>query len=119
MIASLHDDRDGTPVRNQRISADIGDLGSITPASGTAVTDDAGEAVFTIDVGTTPGVFPIVLSAVVPGGSVNQSVDISIDQALHRLGHIDVNGTFVEGVIGIIPEGPLSPDGTAILSRGG
>ena len=116
LIASLYDDRDGTPVRNQRISADIGDLGSITPASGTAVTDDAGEAVFTIDVGTTPGVFPIVLSAVVPGGSVNQSVDISIDQALHRLGHIDVNGTFVEGVIGIIPEGPLSPDGTAILS---
>ena len=116
LLVTLVDSRLDEPVKNQLISADIGGLGSISPASATAVTNDSGEAIFTIDVGDTAGQYPVSISAVVPGGSITQELEISIDQAVHTLGHIDVEGNFVEGVIGVIPNGPLSRGGTAILS---
>ena len=116
LLVSLTDDRSGTSIKNQIVAAEIGDLGRISPASGTTVTDQSGEARFTIDVGNTPGVYSITVSVSVPGGNLTQSADIVIDQAIHQLGHFDVEGNFIEGVIGIVPDGRLSPGGTAILS---
>ncbi len=116
LLVSLTDDRSGTSIKNQIVAAEIGDLGRISPASGTTVTDQGGEARFTIDVGNTPGVYSITVSVSVPGGNLTQSADIVIDQAVHQLGHFDVEGNFIEGVIGIVPDGRLSPGGTAILS---
>ena len=112
---TLTDDRLGIPIRNQTVTAEIGDLGTLAPALG-SVTDQAGQATFTIDVSDLPGLFPVTFAAVVPGGSVTGTVDLNVGQAIRKLGHINADGEFVEGEIGIVPDGQLSPGGTAVLA---
>jgi hypothetical protein len=112
----LTDDRFGVPLQNQVITADIGDLGTVTPSSGNAVTNAEGIAIFVISVGELSGSFPITVSATVPGGGITNSLSLIVDQAVRKLGHFDSEGNFVEGVIKISPTGKLSPGGTAALS---
>ena len=113
---SLTDDRFGQPVQNQVITVDIGDLGTVTPSSGNAVTNGEGIATFLISVGELSGSFPIIVGATVPGGGITNSLSLIVDQAVRKLGHFDSEGNFVEGVIKISPTGKLSPGGTAALS---
>ena len=113
---SLTDDRVGEAIQNQVITVDIGDLGILSPTSGNAVTNADGEATFIIAVGELSGAYPVNISAVVPGGEVSNSLTLNVDQAVRKLGHIDAQGNFVEGVIKISPSGRLSPGGTAVLS---
>ena len=112
----LTDDRVGEPVQNQVITVDIGSLGILSPTSGNAVTNADGEATFMIAVGELSGAYPVTISAVVPGGGATNSLTLSVDQAVRKLGHIDTQGNFVEGVIKISPSGQLSPGGTAALA---
>ena len=116
LIVSLTDDRVGAPIKNQVITVDIGDLSILSPASGNAVTNDDGDATFVIAVGDLSGAFPITVSAVVPGGGTTNSLTMNVSQAVRKLGHIDSEGNFVEGVIKIAPSGQLSPGGTAALT---
>lgn len=113
---SLTDDRYNQPVEDQVITVDIGELGALAPQSGNAVTNADGVATFSINVGDLSGAFPIVASAIVPGGGATSSLTLSIDQATRKLGHIDSEGNFVEGVIKVSPAGQISPGGTAMLS---
>ena len=55
-------------------------------------------------------------SAIVPGGEATRSLTLSIDQAARKLGHIDSEGNFVEGLVKVSPTGQVSPGGTATLS---
>ena len=114
--ASLTDDRFNQPVQDQVITVDIGELGTLAPLSGNAVTNSDGVATFFINVGELSGAFPIVASAIVPGGGATSSLTLSIDQATRRLGHIDSEGNFVEGMVKVSPTGQISPGGTATLS---
>ncbi|MCH1459708.1 MAG: hypothetical protein L7U64_05900, partial [Luminiphilus sp.] len=113
---SLTDDRFNQPVQEQVITVDIGELGTLAPVSGNAVTNADGVASFFINVGNLSGAFPIVANAIVPGGGATSSLTLSVDQATRRLGYIDSEGSFVEGVIKISPAGQISPGGTATLS---
>ena len=113
---SLTDDRYNQPVQDQVITVDIGELGTLAPLSGNAVTNADGVATFFINVGDLSGAFPIVANAIVPGGGATSSLTLSIDQATRKLGYIDSEGSFVEGVVKISPAGQISPGGTATLS---
>ena len=113
---SLTDDRFNQPVQDQVITVDIGELGTLAPLSGNAVTNADGVATFFINVGDLSGAFPIVANAIVPGGGATSSLTLSIDQATRKLGYIDSEGSFVEGVVKISPAGQISPGGTATLS---
>ena len=116
LAATLVDERTNTPVENQTITADIGDLGEISPPNGAIATDESGQGQFAVLVGNEPGAYAVTVAAVVPGGNVTETLTLSVDQAMRKLGHIDIEGNFVEGVIGIVPDGKLSPGGTAILN---
>ena len=116
LAATLVDERTNSPVENQTITADIGNLGEISPPNGAIATDQSGQGQFAVLVGNEPGAYAVTVAAVVPGGSVTETLNLSVDQAVRKLGHIDIEGNFVEGVIGIVPDGELSPGGTAILN---
>lgn len=113
---TLTDERFESPIPNQVVSVNIGELGVITPPSGKAVTNADGEVRFSIEVGEVTGAYPITVSMIVPGGGISDSLTLSIGQAERLIGHIDTEGNFVEGVINVTPEESLSPGGTALLS---
>ena len=116
LSVTLTDERFDAPIPNQVVSAEIGELGVVSPPSGNTVTNSIGEATFVIQVGEVPGAYPITVSVTVPGGGITDSITLSIDQAERLIGHIDTEGNFVEGVIKVTPEDSLSPGGTALLS---
>ena len=113
---TLTDNRTQEPIQYQIISADIGDLGTISPENGSALTNSEGEADFIIVVGDESGAFPINITTTVPGGAVSNTVNLTVGPAQRLLGHLDSSGNFVEGVIKVTPSGQLSPGGIAALS---
>ncbi len=116
LIVDVTDSRDGSPIPGQVVTVDIGALGSIIPDSGNALTDDNGRASFAVSVGQSTGAFGLTVSAVLPGGAVTQQFDLSVDQAVRKLGYFNDNGDFIEGQIDIEPGDQLSPGGTAALT---
>ena len=115
LSVKVEDNRSGEPVVFQIVTADIGDLGTIIPESGAALTDDMGVASFQITIGDQVGPVTVTVSAVLPGGTVSESATLDVVQAVRKLGYFD-DGTFVEGTIQIEPAEQLSPTGTAALT---
>ena len=110
------DELSGTPIPFQIVNANIGNAGTILPASGNALTDEQGIARFNITIGNETGAFPIAVSAVLAGGTVSDELSISVVQAVRKLGYFNSAGSFVEGVIKVEPAKQLSPTGTAALT---
>ena len=115
LAVEVLDNRSGDPVVLQLVSADVGDLGSIIPESGNALTNDAGVASFTIKVGNSIGPFTVGVTAVVAGGTVSETLTLNVAQAIRKLGYFE-NDVFNEGLINVEPAEQLSPTGTAALT---
>ena len=112
-------DPDGLPASREVVSATT-TLGRLVPESGTALTDDDGVAVLYVTedgaagAGTLTAV--VTLDDVESEGSANFSITTAIPAESRKLGHIDDNGNFVEGVIKVAPAGQISAGGTAALT---
>lgn len=116
MQVDVVDGRDGSPIPFAVVNAELGDLGTVIPNSGSALSDENGRASFEISTGSATGAFDITLSSVLAGGQVSENLTISVEQAVRKLGYFDDNGDFIEGAIRIEPARELSPGGTAALT---
>jgi len=106
----------GDPIANQLVSVTVGELGTITPTSGTAVTNEAGVAQFKLAVGHTTGTFELSVTATFAGGSVTENLRVDVIQADRSLGYFDNTGEFVDGLLLISPDKAVSPGGSASIT---
>lgn len=106
---------DDDPIAYQIVSVSIDGLGSITPASGQALTNDEGKAKFTVQVGDDTGAFTLTMQATLAGGTVSREVALNVGQAERSLGYFE-DGSFVAGSLLIQPAGQLSSQGTAVIT---
>jgi len=106
----------GDPIANQLVSVAAGDLGAITPTSGTTITNEAGVAQFKLAVGQTTGAFELSVTATFAGGSVTENLRVDVIQADRSLGYFNNAGDFVDGLLLINPEKELSPGGSAAIT---
>lgn len=108
--------RGGPPAADIIVLAST-DLGALFPESGSALTDAQGIASFRVEAGGDKGASSIVISVNNEDGSppTTETVNFQVGETGLRIGFFD-NGTFVDGLIGISPEGPISSEGQAILS---
>ena len=106
----------GDPIANQLVSVAAGDLGAITPTSGTTITNEAGVAQFILAVGQTTGAFELSVTATFAGGSVTENLRVDVIQADRSLGYFNNAGDFVDGLLLINPEKELSPGGSAAIT---
>ena len=104
------------PVANQLISVAVGELGSLIPTAGTAVTNAEGVAAFKVVTGSQTGAFTIESAAVFAGGNLVEQSTLTVVQADRRVGYFDATGAFVEGALLISPDKELSPAGTAAIT---
>jgi len=109
------DTRTNKPEAFQIVTADIGELGSLIPDSGNALTDENGIASFQILVGERVGPYTVSVSSVLAGGAVAETIALNVVQAERKLGHFE-DGIFQPGLIKIEPAEQLSPTGTAALT---
>ena len=84
----------GQPLANEIISA-TSTIGNVQPASGTALTDLNGIATFRIEAGLTLGAGTVTTSL----GEVERGINFQIGEADLRIGFINDDDEFVEGVI--------------------
>lgn len=115
LVVEVEDQRTSSPAVFQIMSVDIGELGTILPDSGNALTDENGMATFQVTVGERVGPYTVSVSAVLAGGAVSETLALNVVQATRKLGYFD-DGTFIEGVIKIEPAEQLSPTGIAALT---
>jgi hypothetical protein len=112
-------DSDDNPVAREVISATT-TLGRIVPDTGTALTDDNGVAVLYVTADGIDGAGTLTASLtfneVESVGSINFSVTTKIEQTARKIGHINSDGAFVDGVIKVEPAGQVSAGGTAALT---
>jgi len=106
----------GDPIANQLVSVDVGELGTITPTSGTTITNEAGVAQFELAVGQTTGAFELSVTATFAGGSVTENLRVDVIQADRSLGYFDNTGEFVDGLLLISPDKAVSPGGSASIT---
>ncbi|MEM1153156.1 MAG: hypothetical protein AAGI44_03390 [Pseudomonadota bacterium] len=106
---------------NGRVIADVvvtlqTDLGTITPASGSALTDANGIANFSIQVDpSTGGAGTLLAGADSETGSFVGELNFQVGVSGRRLGFIDEGGTFIENEISIEPDALLSAQAIAQL----
>jgi len=110
------DEDSGDPVVNQLVSIGAGELGTVTPTSGTTITNEAGVAQFKLAVGQTTGSFELSVTATFAGGSVTESLRVDVIQADRSLGYFDNAGDFIDGLLLISPDKALSPRGSASIT---
>ncbi|MGB1139537.1 MAG: hypothetical protein ACPG1A_01490, partial [Halioglobus sp.] len=91
-------------------------LGAILPATGTALTNNDGVAVFTLEAGIFRGAGTITASATVSEVAVSNTLDFQVGVSNVKLGYFDQNGNFIENAIGVEPDSTLAGDGRAQLS---
>lgn len=91
-------------------------LGTLTPATGTALTDDRGIATFLIEAGAERGAGTINATAEVNGDNITGSLGFQVGETGFRIGFFDDDGMFVEGAVKIEPESTLAAGGSAQLS---
>jgi len=112
---ALTDDRSGEPLPYRIVLLDVGDLGTVIPATATTITDSEGKARFEIQIGDNAGAYTVAASSVLAGGQVSTNAELSVGQAVRKLGHFE-DDSFNEGVIGVQPSGQISANGTAALN---
>jgi len=110
------DEDSGDPIANQLVSLAAGELGTVTPTSGTTITNEAGVAQFKLAVGQTTGSFELRVTATFAGGSVTESLRVDVIQADRSLGYFDNAGDFIDGLLLISPDKALSPGGSASIT---
>ena len=106
----------GELVPNQLVLVNIGELGTLIPASGTAITQNDGRALFSVATGQVTGAFPISATTTLAGGEIGGQASVTVTQASRKLGYFEADGAFVEGKLKINPAKALSPGGTAAVS---
>lgn len=110
------DEDSGDPIPNQVVSIAADALGTVTPTSGTTITNEAGVAQFKLAVGQTTGAFELQINATFAGGSVTESLRVDVIQAERSLGYFDNAGEFVARVLLVSPDKELSPGGSASIT---
>jgi hypothetical protein len=112
-------DPSGNPLPQEVVSATT-TLGQLIPDTGTALTDDQGVAVLYVAADGANGAGTLTATStfndVESEGSISFSITASVPAETRKLGRIDSAGQFVEGEIGIAPQGQISEGGTAVLS---
>ena len=92
--------KNGKVVANVVVTAET-TAGTISPASGSALTDSSGIATFRVEVDAdTKGAGTITASADNDNGSFTGSFGFRVGNNGFRLGYIDENGLFIENQIG-------------------
>lgn len=91
-------------------------LGTLEPASGTALTDGSGVARFLLHAGEDKGAGTITATATTKNGDLTGSFDFQIGESGLRLGYFDSNGDFHENQISIQPDATLAAGGNAQLT---
>tara|TARA_R110001592_G_scaffold363323_1_gene683909 strand:- start:1579 stop:3801 length:2223 start_codon:yes stop_codon:yes gene_type:complete len=108
--------------KNGKVVADVvvsleTDAGTISPASGTALTDSSGIATFRIEVDAdTKGAGTLLAGADNEFGSFTGTLNFQIGSSGLRLGYLDENGNFIENEIGIEPGSVIASQAVAQLS---
>ncbi|MEZ5567840.1 MAG: hypothetical protein R3E54_05800 [Halioglobus sp.] len=91
-------------------------LGTLTPATGTALTDDNGIATFLIEAGPERGAGTISANATANGQALSGTLGFQVGETGFRIGFFDDDGMFVEGAVKIEPQSTLAAGGSAQLS---
>lgn len=92
------------------------DIGTLFPATGTALTDGGGVATFKIEAGAEKGAGTITATATTKDGELTGTLGFQIGDSGLRIGYFDADGDFIENQISIQPEGTLAAGGTAQFS---
>lgn len=108
----------GDVVSNVVVTASVapGDLGTIDPPSGTALTNASGEATFRVLAGNARGAATVSVSASVDGQALTDSLGFQVGDTGLRLGFFDGDGDFIENQIFVEPSTTLAAGGNAQLS---
>tara|TARA_R110001599_G_scaffold353463_1_gene592964 strand:- start:6177 stop:8408 length:2232 start_codon:yes stop_codon:yes gene_type:complete len=108
--------------KNGKVVADVvvnvvTTAGTISPASGTALTDSSGIATFRVQVdANTKGAGTLTASADNDTGTFTATLNFQIGSSGLRLGYLDSDGDFIENEIGIEPEAAIASRAVAQLS---
>jgi len=91
-------------------------IGTLFPATGSALTDRSGVATFQLEAGTENGSGIVSASATVNEVEVTGTFGFNVGETGLRLGYFDADGDFIENQILIEPTSTLSAGGNAQLS---
>jgi hypothetical protein len=97
---------------NILVSADT-TIGTLLPATGTALTDNSGVATFQLQAGAEQGAGSVTTTATVDDETVTGTFNFQVGESGLRLGYFDEDGTFIENAIFIEPNATLSAGGNA------
>ena len=115
-VISVTDEQSEAPIINQLVSVVPEGFEIVTPASGTAITDEAGAARFDSSAGQTTGAFEIAVSATFAGGEISDRFVVNVVQAERSIGYFDDDDVFRNGTLLINPDKQLSPGGSAAIT---
>lgn len=91
-------------------------IGTIFPASGTALTNSDGVATFQLEAGVEKGAGTVTATAQQESGNASGTLSFQVGEKGLRMGFFDADGMFVENQIRIEPGSTLSAGGNAQLS---
>jgi hypothetical protein len=91
-------------------------LGTLLPATGTALTDSGGVATFQLEAGPEHGAGTVTATATVNGTDVSAAFNFQVGDTGLRLGYYADDGSFLENQIQIEPQGMLAAGGNAQFS---
>lgn len=107
--------KNGAPIPDVVVEASS-DIATISPESNTGLTDENGVATFKVESAGAIGAGSITATVQnAPPGTTAGSLNIQVVKADLRIGYYE-GQEFIDGVIEILPEGELSPGGTASLT---
>lgn len=92
------------------------DIGTLFPASGTALTDGSGTATFQIEAGDEKGGGTITATATTEDGELTGFLDFQVGDSGLLMGYFDTDGEFIENAIYIEPQSTLAAGGNAQFS---
>jgi hypothetical protein len=91
-------------------------IGTILPATGTALTNGSGVATFQLEAGAEKGAGTVTATATVNGEEVTGTFNFQVGDTGLRMGYFDEDGTFIENAIFIEPQSTLAAGGNAQFS---
>jgi hypothetical protein len=91
-------------------------IGTLSPDSGTALTNSDGVATFFIEAGDQRGAGTVSASATVNGTAVTGTLDFQVGDSNLQIGTFDENNTFEPNKITIVPDTTLAAGGNAQFS---
>jgi hypothetical protein len=92
------------------------DIGTLFPATGTALTDGNGVATFQLEAGEEKGAGTLTATATVDGEELTAFFTFNVGDSGLRMGYFNSDGTFIENEIFIEPESTLAAGGNAQFS---